>query len=103
MHMAHSNPATFARRAILAMRNDTVAAIYQKVLQEISGAEREYYSIDESESIGGEHSENELPVEYLQSLNPASISHSKLKLKIGAPVILLRNLYPWKVSATVHE
>ena len=76
------------------MRNDTVAAINQKVLQEISGAEREYYSIDESESIGGEHGENQLPVEYLQSLNPASLPPSKLKLKIGVPVILLCNLYP---------
>ena len=71
-----------------------MAAINQKVLQEISGAEREYYSIEESESTGGEHSENQLSVEFLQSLNPASLPPSKLKLKIGAPVILLHKLYP---------
>ena len=33
------------------------------------------------------------PVEYLHSLNLASPPQSKLKLKVRAPVILLRNLY----------
>ena len=94
MSTAHHTPAAFARRAILAMRNDTVAAINQKVLLEIPGTEREYYSVDQAESIENEESGNALPTEYLQSLNLASLPPSKLCLKIGAPVILLRNLYP---------
>lgn len=40
-----------------------------------------------------EETSNELPVEYLQSLNPATLPSSYLLLKIGAPFILLRNLY----------
>ena len=35
-----------------------------------------------------------LPVEYLHSLNPASLPLSHLQLRVGAPVILLRNLHP---------
>ena len=91
---AHSNPSTFAHRAILAMRNDTVAAINHKILSDIPGTECEYFSIDQAESIGSDGYENQLPAEYLQSLNLASLPPSKLKLKVGAPVILLRNLYP---------
>ena len=92
IRIANSNPPRFVGRAILAMRNDTIAAINQKVLHEISDTECKYYFINESESIGMENGKNELPVEYLHSLNPASLPHSKFKLKIGAPVILLRNL-----------
>jgi len=94
LSIAHQNPSTFAQRAILNMRNDTIAAINQKVLQDIPGTVCEYYSIDQAESIGNAGDENQLPVEYLQSLNLASLPPSKLQLKVGAPVILLRNLYP---------
>ena len=34
------------------------------------------------------------PPELLQTFNPSSLPPSKLRLKVGAPVILLRNLYP---------
>ena len=94
MDTAHQNTSTFTRRAILAMRNDTVATINQKVLQDIPGTEHEYFSIDTAESGSNEEDGNMFPVEYLQSLNLASLPPSKLKLKVGAPVILLRNLYP---------
>ena len=94
MCTAHYTPSVFACRAILAMRNDTVAAINPKILLALSGTEREYYSIDQAESIGSNGSEHELPVEYLQSPNLASLPPSKLCLTVWRPVILLRNLYP---------
>ena len=94
MCTAHQNTSTFTHRAILAMRNDTVATINQKDLQDIPGTEQEYFSIDTAESGNNEEDGNMFPVEYLQSLNLASLPPSKLKLKVGAPVILLRNLYP---------
>ena len=94
MCTAHQNTSTFTRRAILAIRNDTVATINQKVLQDIPGTEQEYFAIDTAESSSNEEDGNMFPVEYLQSLNLASLPPSKLKLKVGAPVILLRNLYP---------
>ena len=94
MGPTHQNTSTFTCRAILAMRNDTLAAINQKVLQDISGAEQEYFSIDTAKSGSNEEDGNMFPVEYLQSPNLVSLLPSKLKLKVGAPVILLRNLYP---------
>ena len=94
MCTAHYTPSAFARGAIRAMRNVSIAAIHQKILLALSGPEQEYYSIDQAESIGSDGVEYELPVEYLQSLNLASLPPSKLCLKIGAPIILLRNLYP---------
>ena len=36
----------------------------------------------------------ELAREYLQSINIASLPPSILELKIGAPIMLIRNLYP---------
>jgi ATP-dependent DNA helicase PIF1 len=49
-------------------------------------------SLDTDESSG--NNLHELPVEQLQSINLPSLPPSQLTLKIGAPVLLLRNLYP---------
>ncbi|KAH0611538.1 uncharacterized protein H6S33_010803 [Morchella sextelata] len=91
---AHLDPTVFSRRAILAMRNDTVADFNEIVLQQISGEIETYFAIDTAEFSNSEESVDELPAEYLQNLNPASLPPSQLKLKIGAPILLLRNLYP---------
>ena len=43
------------------------------------------------------HSENgqeEIPIEYLRSLSPSGLPLAELRLKVGAPVMLLRNLFP---------
>jgi hypothetical protein len=45
---------------------------------------------DKEATPGVEH----LPAEFLQSIDIASLPLSKLSLKIGALIILLRNLYP---------
>ena len=37
---------------------------------------------------------DEVPVEHLQSINLPSLPPSKLDLKVGVPIILLRNLLP---------
>ena len=37
---------------------------------------------------------NQLPVEYLQSLDTAGLPLAQLLLKKGARIMLLRNLYP---------
>ena len=94
MCTAYQNTSTFTRQAILAMGNDTLATINQKVLQDIPGTEQEYFANDTAESSTNEKDGNMFSVEYLQSLNLASLPPSKRKLKVCAPVILLRNLYP---------
>ncbi|KAG1179781.1 hypothetical protein G6F70_001515 [Rhizopus microsporus] len=35
-----------------------------------------------------------IPAEYLQSLNPSGLPPSQLELKVGVPVMLLRNIDP---------
>jgi len=35
-----------------------------------------------------------IPIEFLRAQNPSSLPPAKLKLKVGAPIILLRNLFP---------
>jgi hypothetical protein len=48
-------------------------------------------SVEDDEATPGVE---RLPAEFLQSVDIASLPPSKLCLKIGAPVILLRNLSP---------
>ena len=93
MCTAHQNTSTFPCRAILAMRNDRVATINPKVLQDILGTEQEYFSIGTAESGNNEEDRNMFPVVYLLSRNLALLPPSSLKLKVGPQVILLRNIY----------
>ncbi|KAK3794980.1 hypothetical protein RRG08_007296 [Elysia crispata] len=77
-------------RAILAPKNDKVSSINSSLLTTIPGDEQTFRSIDSvEEDIGVDY-----PVEFLNSLNPPGMPPYLLRLKIGAPVILLRNLNP---------
>jgi len=40
-----------------------------------------------------DHSQEAPPVELLQSFEPVSLPPSRLTLKVGAPIILIQNLY----------
>ncbi|KAH0614326.1 uncharacterized protein H6S33_006212 [Morchella sextelata] len=91
---APTNYTAFSKRAILAMRNDTVAEFNDRVLQQIQGEVHTYYSVDTVDSGNSEENANLLPPEYLQGLNPSGLPPSIIKLKVGAPIILLRNLFP---------
>ncbi len=76
------------------MRNDTVAALNDYILQQMHGDVQTYNSMDTADVNDSVEGHDELPVEYLQSLNPAGLPPARLQLKLGAPIILLRNLYP---------
>lgn len=81
-------------RAILTPRNETVDEINAYMLRQLDGDEKEYLS---SDSIGkadtkGSHYDALYPVEYLNSLEFPGLPKHKLTLKIGAPVMLLRNI-----------
>jgi hypothetical protein len=92
---AHTTPNTFRDRAILTIRNDTVAEINDAILIRLHGSPSTFYSIDSVEQNAEEDNHMELPpAELLQTFNPSSLPPSKLSLKVGAPVILLWNLYP---------
>ena len=89
---AHLNLDTFRTRAILSVRNVTVAEINEAILDKLEGNVMEFLSGDTAE-VPQDGIETP-PPELLQSFNPSSLPPSRLKLKIGAPVILIRNLYP---------
>jgi ATP-dependent DNA helicase PIF1 len=77
-------------RAILSTRNDWVDDINLKMIIMFQGGEVVYHSFDEA--VDDPH--NYYPQEFLNTLTPNRIPPHVLKLKIGYPVILLRNLDP---------
>jgi hypothetical protein len=83
-------PEFLAERAVLAARNVDVNSLNDDLLGRLPGDEREYKSIDsvstEDEQTFGE--------EYLNSLDVNGVPPHKLRLKVGAPIILLRNINP---------
>jgi hypothetical protein len=90
---AATNHQAFSGRAILAVRNDNVADINSSMLEIFPGAAVELLATD-SADVEDSNAQDRPPPEVLQALEPPSLPPSKLFLKPGAPVILLRNLYP---------
>ncbi|XP_004980257.1 ATP-dependent DNA helicase PIF1 [Setaria italica] len=77
-------------RAILSTRNDWVDNINIKMIGMFQGGEMVYHSFDSA--IDDLH--NYYPSEFLNTLTPNGLPPHLLKLKIGCPVILLRNIDP---------
>ncbi|CAN0903758.1 ATP-dependent DNA helicase PIF1 [Linum grandiflorum] len=88
------NPAYFASRAILAPLHEIVSQINEYMLDQWPGQEMYYYSSDsiQSDFLGPADAEAEYPVEFLNGLQIGNFPQHELKLKVGVPVILLRNL-----------
>ncbi|CAK1599568.1 unnamed protein product [Parnassius mnemosyne] len=79
------------QRAILAARNSSVDEINDLILPKLPGDIVTYTSID---NVMDQEDAVHYPQEFLNSLNPSGLPPHSLKLKIGAPIILLRNLKP---------
>lgn len=80
--------------AILTPRNITVDEINNYLVSQVPGEEKEYFSADsfaENEQ-DSEELKMSYPLEYLNSLEFPSLPAHKLRLKVGVPVMLLRNL-----------
>jgi hypothetical protein len=79
-------------RAILCARNETVQEINDYIMTKLSGEEITYKSCDSvcETSTGGV--DGLYPTEFLNTLKFAGISNHELKLKVGLPVMLLRNI-----------
>jgi PIF1-like helicase len=90
---AHRDPYFFANRAILAMRNDQLPAINDKLMDRLPGEQRTYYADDEAFTEDGKVAED-VTREFLQTVQLPGLAPSVLQLKVGAPVILLRNVCP---------
>ena len=87
-------PEYFLHHAILAPRNSDVEQTNQKILDNLPGQELTYHSADSVEN--GPNAHDNVPEDFLRSLRPSSLPLSQLKVKIGCPLMLLRNLDPKK-------
>ncbi|XP_077237222.1 uncharacterized protein LOC143878892 [Tasmannia lanceolata] len=83
------------QRAILATKNDDVDYVNTLMLQMLPGDIRTYLSADSAVNKSNDASTELLTTpEYLNSLNFSGKPKHCLELKVGVPVILLRNLNP---------
>jgi len=81
-------------RAILTPKNESAAAINEKLLGLFNSEDFWYKSIDTTTNID---ESVQYPQEFLNSMNPSGLPPHRLHLKVGAPIMLLRNLCPPKL------
>lgn len=88
------NPTYLQERAILAPTNDVVEEINNFMLSIIPGDFRSYLSCDNpcKEDVNG-HGQADLHLpEFLNTLKISGLPNHELRLKIGVPVMLMRNI-----------
>ncbi|XP_060855642.1 ATP-dependent DNA helicase PIF6-like [Metopolophium dirhodum] len=81
----------FQERAILSPTNEQVDKINDLILSRFDAQSQMYYSVD---TVLEKEDAVHFPTEFLNSLKPPGVPPHKLILKIGAPIILMRNLSP---------
>ena len=89
---AHRHPEIFRDRAILTLRNDTAAQINAHIQKSIVDEEKVFYAINTSDI--NDEGDHHLSEDFLQSVDDPSIPAHELRLKVGSPIMLMRNLYP---------
>jgi hypothetical protein len=95
IHLANRSNQYFLERTILCCKNDDVDSINKTILEKMPGREKVLTSADSVDVPNQNHGGYQpYPVEYLNSLTASGLPLSKLSLKIGCPVMLLRNLDP---------
>ena len=88
----HSTDADWiSTRAILCPRNAMVDAMNDRVLATFPGDVITCLSVD---TVGEVGQQALYPVEYLNSLNLRGLPPHRLNIKVGAPIMLLRNMDP---------
>ena len=88
------SPESFQQKAIVCPKNETADCINAEILRTIKGRSHFYTSNDQAipRTNDGGASEILYPVEYLNSINISGFPPHELELKIGTPIMLLRNL-----------
>ena len=78
----------------MSSRNDNVDDLNAKFLDCFPGKKIVLTSADSVVTEGGADGNIQYPVEFLNTVNRSGMPLSKLELKIGAPVMILRNIDP---------
>lgn len=87
-----ANSEWFKERVLLATRNDTVIMDININIQErVPGNAVTYYSVD---TVMDQHLAVMYPVEFLNRLEIPGFPSHKIDLKVGSPIIILRNINP---------
>lgn len=94
--LARNDPESdfFSQRAILAVRNADLGAYNAPLLDQLPGEPLTMYSVDGSDTDDATPGREEFTREFLQSIDLPGLPPSILNLKVGAPIMLLRNLRP---------
>jgi hypothetical protein len=99
-----SNVELLAGRAILCPKNNTSLEMNEKILERLPGESVTYFSVDdvfekpdeEQQQDAANQAEDKnliYPTEWLNAQTPSGMPPHELKLKVGAIVMLLRNLH----------
>ena len=89
-----SSQPSYTDKAILTPRNETVDEINAYIISRTDGVSKDYFSSDNFELSDTTSDQNNTlyAVEYLNSLEFSGLPSHKLTLKVGSPVMLLRNI-----------
>ncbi|GJX98975.1 DNA helicase, partial [Tanacetum coccineum] len=92
--LQYSSAQKLQEKAIICPKNDMADVINNKIMSLLTTTTRTYLSYHEAILHGHDGGEVELlyPREYLNSLSFAGLPPYKLTLKVGAPIMLLRNI-----------
>lgn len=90
----YKNHNWLCERAILAPKNENVNRINEQIQHQLPGPVTTYKSVDST--LEDDEAVN-YPVEFLNSLEPSGMPPHQLFLKVGSPIMLLRNIDPPKL------
>ena len=93
MATARDTPELFATRAILASHNTSVSDLNNDIIGIMGGDLQTFTSVDHAEQ-GADDETFHMDDEYLHTLETSGIPPARLTLKVGAPVMLMRNMNP---------
>ncbi|XP_048501588.2 uncharacterized protein LOC125497910 [Beta vulgaris subsp. vulgaris] len=86
-------PSYFQERAILAPTNEIAETVNDHVLSQLPGEERTYLSSDAISVEEGNFGIHEMySTEFLNTIKCGGLPNHSIRLKVGAPVMLLRNI-----------
>lgn len=94
LQKARADWTVFRGRTILTTLNTAVTELNTRLLDQFEGDEQVYEGVNTAELTNTDALEASIPPEFLRSIDLPSLPLSSLRLKIGAPVMCLRNLLP---------